>query len=118
MVVTAAVALAQVRQLKAEVRVARRAEKTHAQTLAAAEANATPGGGVEGGEGGAAVAALMEEKLELQDRVYDLEVRLGPAASGACRRTCPLAGQPSGRRRQLETGAARAARLFFQLINC
>jgi len=92
----------EVRGLKAEVRVARRAEKAHAQTLAerAEQANqqngmvasssssaggtngAGSGGNGSGNENGhdpVAMAALVEEKLQLQDLVFDLEVKLEEA---------------------------------------
>lgn len=91
----------EVRGLKAEVRVARRAEKAHAQTLAeraeqanqhsgamvaASSSSSSTSGGGSGASNGSgsghdpvAVAALTEEKLQLQDLVFDLEVKLEEA---------------------------------------
>ena len=90
----------EVRGLKAEVRVARRAEKAHAQTLAeraeqanqhsgamvAASSSSSTSGGGSGASNGSgsghdpvAMAALTEEKLQLQDLVFDLEVKLEEA---------------------------------------
>jgi hypothetical protein len=100
-----------VRTLKAEVRVARRQEKAHAQTLAAAEVardhaetilaaaaagddaaasalvhgsgSGGGGGGSSGGGGGGDVraaaamstAAALEDRIALQDKIFELEVR-------------------------------------------
>jgi hypothetical protein len=117
----------EVRGLKAEVRVARRAEKAHAQTLAekaeaaagasgaaaAAASNSSSSSSSSSSEVAAqdavATAALLAEKLQLQDLVFDLEVRLEEATDRLGADARAAAAQHKAHQRALVAARQEAA---------